>query len=70
MSGQFEFLESSRAVFSVEEQVYLKRKLGRNRSMNGRLVIDSCDDASVDRNGAIKSHPSDHRWRAEMSPRF
>ena len=70
VSRKSDYLENLRAVFSVKEQVYLKRKLGRNRPMNERLAIDGRDDASVDRNGAIKLHLSDHRWRTEMSPHF
>ena len=42
------------------------REIGRDRSMSGRLAIDGRDHASVDRNGAIKSHLSDHRWRIRM----
>ena len=70
MSGQFKFLKNSRAVFSVEEQIYLKGEIGHNRPINRRLAIDNRDYASVDRNSAIKSHPFDHKWKAEMSPRF
>ena len=33
------------------------------------LAINGRDHASVDQNGAIKSHPFDQRWKAEMSPR-
>ena len=70
VSKQFDYLENSRASFSVSKNNVFKEKIGRNRPMNGRLAIDGCDEAPVDRNGAIKSHPFDHRWRAEMSPCF
>ena len=35
--------------------------------MKRRLAIDDRDHVSVDQNGAIKSHPFDQRWKAEMS---
>ena len=38
-----------------------KGEIGHDRLMSGRLAIDGRDHVSVDRNGAIKSHPSDHR---------
>ena len=40
-----------------------------NRPMKRSLEIDGRVQAFVDRNGAIKSHPFDQRWKAEMSAR-
>ena len=69
MSGQFEFLEDSRANLSVVKNKLFKGEIGRNRPMKRRLVIDNRNHASVDRNGVIKSHPFDQQSKAEVSPR-
>ena len=36
--------------------------------MKRRLAIDGRDHTSFDRNGAIKSHALNQRWKVEMSP--
>ena len=57
-------------IFPSRRTSYLKEKIGPNRSMKRHLVIDDRDHASVDQNGAIKSHPFNQRSRAEVSPCF
>ena len=69
MSGQFEFLEDSKASLSIGKNKLFKDEIGRNRPMKSRLAIDNRDYASVDRNSAIKLHPFDHRWKVRMRPR-
>ena len=64
------FLKIQERVLPSQRTCYLKEKYGRDRSMKRHLAIDSRDHASVDKNGAIKSHPFDQRSRAEVSPRF
>ena len=59
VSGQFEFLENSRASLPFTKNMLFKDEIGRNRLMNGRITINGHDEASFDRNGAIKSHPFD-----------
>ena len=68
VSGQFEFLENSRSKLPFAKNSVFKGEIGRNCPMKGRIAINSNNEALFDRDGAIKSHPSDHRWRAEMSP--
>ena len=70
MSGQFEFLEDSRAKLPFMKNKLFKGEIGCNRLMKGRIAINGCDEASFDRNSVLKSFTSDHRWRAEMSPRL
>ena len=69
MFGQFEFLENSRATLLFAKNMLFKDEIGRDRPMNGRLAINDRDHASVDRNGAIKSHLFDHRSKVRMRPR-
>ena len=68
MSGQFEFLEDSKAHSSVAKNSVFKEKKRRNRSMKRRLLINGRDEALSDQNGAINSHPFYQRWMVEMSP--
>ena len=44
VSGQFEFLEYSRASLSVAKNSVFKEKKRRNRPINGRLAINYRDD--------------------------
>ena len=67
--GQFEFLEDSRVVLPSRRTSYLKKKIGCDRPMKGRLAIDGRDHASFDQNGAIKSHTFDQKWKIKMRPR-
>ena len=69
VSGQFEFLENSRANLSVVKNTLFKDEIGCNCLMKRRIIINGRDKASFDRNGAIKSHLSNQRSRAEVSPR-
>ena len=69
VSGQFKFLKISRVILPSRRTVFKEEIFGRNRPMKRRLAIDDRDHASVDQNGAIKSHPFDQRWKAEMNPR-
>ena len=46
MSGQFEFLENSRAPSSVAKNLYLKGGFGRDRPMKRRIAINNCDETS------------------------
>ena len=59
VSGQFEFLENSRASLPFAKISVFIEQIGRNRPMKGRIAINGRDEASFDRNGAIKSHPFD-----------
>ena len=68
VSGQFKFLENSRATLSIVKNSYLKDGFGRDRLMKRRIAIDGRDEAFVDRIVAIKSDPSDQRSRVEVSP--
>ena len=69
VSRQFKFLESSRASLSVAKNKLFKDEIGRNCLMERSIAINGRDEASFDRNSVIKSHPSDHRSRTEVSPR-
>ena len=66
VSGQFKFLKIQGPSFPFAKNNAFIGEIGRDRSMSGRLAIDGRDHASVDQNGAIKSHLSDHRWRIRM----
>ena len=44
-------------------------EIGHDRPMTRCIAINGRDEASFDRNGAIKSHPFYQRLRAEVSPR-
>ena len=68
MSGQFKFLEDSRANLSVAKNKLFKGEIGRYRPLKRRLAIDGRDHASVDRNGAMKLHPFDQRWSVRIFP--
>ena len=68
VSGQFKFLKNSRAKLLFTKNIVFKGEIGRDRLMSGRLAINGRDHASVDRNGAIKSHPIDDRWRIRIRP--
>ena len=59
VSRQFEFLKNSRESLPFAKNSVFKEEIGRNRPMNGRITINGHDEASFDRNGAIKSHPFD-----------
>ena len=48
VSGQFEFLENSRAPFSVAKNTLFKEKIGRNRPMKRGIAINGRDEASFD----------------------
>ena len=69
MSGQFEFLKNSRVKLSVAKNSVFKGEIGRNRSMKRHIAINGRDEASFDRNNAIKLHPFDQRSRAEVRTR-
>ena len=69
VSGQFEFLEDSRASLFVTKNKLFKDEIGCNRLMERGIAINSRDEASFDQNSVIKSHRSDQRSRAEVSPR-
>ena len=69
MSGEFEFLKNLRAKLFVAKNTLFKGEIGRNRPMKRRITINGHDEASFDRNGAIKSHPCDQQSKAEVSPR-
>ena len=58
-SGQFEFLENSRASLPLAKNRLFKDEIDRSRPMNGRIATNGRDEASFDQNGAIKSHPFD-----------
>ena len=70
VSGQFEFLEDSKASSSLAKNGAFKEKKRRNRSMKRRLLINGRDEALIDRNGAIISHPFDQLSRIRMRPRL
>ena len=70
MSGEFEFLEISRSRSSVAKNSVFKEKKRRNRSMKRRLLINSRDEALIDQNGAIISHPFDQLSKIRMHPRL
>ena len=70
MFGQFEFLEDSRAKLFVAKNSLFKDEIRRNRSMKSHHLINGRDEALVDRNGAILSHPSDQRSKVDLSPRI
>ena len=61
MSRQFEFLEDSKASFSVAKNSVFKDEIRRNRLINGRLAIDGAsfgesmllfDDCSIANEGS------------------
>ena len=68
MFGKFKFLENSKAKLPFAKNKLFKGEIGRNRPMKRRIAINDRDEASFDRNGVIKSHPSDQRSRNEVSP--
>ena len=52
-------LEKSKGVFSVRRTVLFIEQKRRNRRMRWFIAINSQDEASFDRNSAIKSRPFD-----------
>ena len=46
VSGQFEFLEDSKASSSVVKNCLFKEQFGRDRCSNGLIVINGRDDVS------------------------
>ena len=44
-------------------------EIGCDRPMKRHIAINGRDDASFDQSSAIKLHPSDQQFRAEVSPR-
>ena len=56
--------------FPFAKNIAFIGEIGRDRSMSGHLAIDGRDHMSVDQNGVIKLHPSNHRWRIKMRPRY
>ena len=69
MSRQFDYLENSRAKLPFMKNSAFIGEIGRDRLMKRCIAINGRDEASFDQNSAIKSHPSDQRLRAEVSPR-
>ena len=67
MSGQFEFLEDSKALLSVAKNSLFKDEIRRNCSMKSFHLMNGRDEALVNQNGAIISHLSDQRSKVEMS---
>ena len=61
VSGQFEFLKSSRAKLPFAKYKLIKGEIRRNRPMQGCIAINCRDEASFDRIIAIKSGAFDRR---------
>ena len=61
------FLKIQGRVFLSRRTAFKEVKIGRSRPMKGRHLIHCCDEALIDRNGVIISHPSDKRRMVEMS---
>ena len=51
----------------VKKSEFIEEKR-RNCRINGLIVVNGPDEASFDRNGAIKLRPFDWRWRVEVRP--
>ena len=68
VSRQFDFTRKSKGKFRLTKNIGFIGEKGRNYQMMWFIMINGPDEASLDQNGAIKSHPSDRRWRAEVCP--